>query len=253
MGIRWRFTCHSGPEAILEAQLLMLASHNILNPANGAPITVPSQDMVLGLSYMTKERLTTPELTILGEGLTFYSAEEVNIALNEGRLELNARVKIRAKDFNENGELVYKIIQTTAGRVLFNEVVPEAAGYINDVLTKKNLRDIIGHVLSSTDVPTTAAFLDNMKNMGYKFAFKGGLSFSLGDIRIPEQKTKLIADAREQVEGISANYNMGLITNNERYNQVIDVWTSANAQLTELAMKNIREDQTRIQLSVYDA
>ena len=167
-----------GPEAILEAQLLMLASHNILNPANGAPITVPSQDMVLGLYYMTKERLSTPEHKILGQDLTFYSAEEVNIALNEGQLELNARVKIRAKDFNENGELVYKIIQTTAGRVLFNEVVPEAAGYINDVLTKKNLRDIIGHILSVTDVPTTAAFLDNMKDMGYKFAFKGGLSFS---------------------------------------------------------------------------
>src|SRR6187402_2310140 len=232
-----------GPEAILEAQLLMLASHNILNPANGAPITVPSQDMVLGLYYMTKERISTPEHVILGQDLTFYSAEEVNIALNEGRLELNARVKIRAKDFNDAGELVYQIIQTTAGRVLFNEVVPEAAGYINDVLTKKNLRDIIGHVLSSTNVPTTAAFLDNMKNMGYKFAFKGGLSFSLGDIFIPERKGELIADAREQVEGISANYNMGLITNNERYNQVIDVWTSTNAQLTELAMKNIREDQ----------
>ena len=232
-----------GPEAILESQLLMLASHNILNPANGAPITVPSQDMVLGLYYMTKERLSTPEHKILGEGLTFYSAEEVHIALNEGCLELNARVKIRAKDFNENGELVYKIIQTTAGRVLFNEVVPEAAGYINEVLTKKSLRDIIGKILAVTDVPTTAAFLDNMKDMGYKFAFKGGLSFSLGDIRIPEQKGQLIADAREQVEAISVNYNMGLITNNERYNQVIDIWTSANAQLTELAMKNIREDQ----------
>jgi DNA-directed RNA polymerase subunit beta' len=232
-----------GPEAILEAQLLMLASHNILNPANGAPITVPSQDMVLGLYYMTKERLTTEGHVILGQDLTFYSAEECNIALNEGRVELNARVKIRAKDFNENGELVYKIIQTTAGRVLFNEVVPQAAGYINEVLTKKSLRDIIGKILAVTDVPTTAAFLDEMKDMGYKFAFKGGLSFSLGDIRIPEQKTQLIADARVQVEGISTNYNMGLITNNERYNQVIDIWTSANAQLTELAMKNIREDQ----------
>jgi DNA-directed RNA polymerase subunit beta' len=232
-----------GPEAILEAQLLMLASHNILNPANGAPITVPSQDMVLGLYYMTKERLSTPEHKILGEGLTFYSAEEVNIALNEGRLELNARVKIRAKDFNENGELVYQLIQTTAGRVLFNEVVPEAAGYINEVLTKKSLRDIIGKILAVTDVPTTAAFLDNMKDMGYKFAFKGGLSFSLGDIIIPQRKDELIADAREQVDGITMNYNMGLITNNERYNQVIDVWTSTNALLTELAMKNIREDQ----------
>ena len=232
-----------GPEAILEAQLLMLASHNILNPANGAPITVPSQDMVLGLYYMTKERLSTETNKILGQDLIFYSAEEVNIALNEGRLELNARVKIRARDFNENGELVFKIIQTTAGRVLFNEVVPEAAGYINEVLTKKSLRDIIGKILSVTNVPTTAAFLDNMKDMGYKFAFKGGLSFSLGDIIIPERKQELIVDANEQVAAISVNYNMGLITNNERYNQVIDVWTSTNALLTELAMKNIREDQ----------
>jgi DNA-directed RNA polymerase subunit beta' len=232
-----------GPEAILEAQLLMLASHNILNPANGAPITVPSQDMVLGLYYMTKERLSTPEHKILGEGLTFYSAEEVNIALNEGKLELNARVKIRARDFDETGKLVYKLIQTTAGRVLFNEVVPEAAGYINEVLTKKSLRDIIGRILSVTNVPTTAAFLDNMKDMGYKFAFRGGLSFSLGDIIIPHQKQELIAEAREEVEAITMNYNMGLITNNERYNQVIDVWTSKNALLTELAMKNIREDQ----------
>ena len=232
-----------GPEAILEAQLLMLASHNILNPANGAPITVPSQDMVLGLYYMTKERLSTPELKIKGEGLTFYSAEEVHIALNENRLDLNARIKVRALDFNDEGVLVKKIIQTTAGRVLFNEVVPKEAGYINEVLTKKSLRDIIGKILSVTDVPTTAAFLDNMKNMGYKFAFKGGLSFSLGDIIIPQQKEKLIADANEQVEGITMNYNMGLITNNERYNQVIDVWTSTNALLTELAMKNIREDQ----------
>jgi DNA-directed RNA polymerase subunit beta' len=232
-----------GPEAILEAQLLMLASHNILNPANGAPITVPSQDMVLGLYYMTKERLSTPEHKILGQDLTFYSAEEVNIALNEGRLELNARVKIRAKDLNENGELVYKLIQTTAGRVLFNEVVPEKAGYINEVLTKKSLRDIIGHILAATDVPTTAAFLDNIKNMGYHFAFRGGLSFSLGDIIIPDQKEQMIAEANAQVDAITMNYNMGLITNNERYNQVIDVWTSTNAMLTELAMKNIREDQ----------
>nr|WP_322623978.1 DNA-directed RNA polymerase subunit beta' [uncultured Flavobacterium sp.] len=232
-----------GPEAILEAQLLMLASHNILNPANGAPITVPSQDMVLGLYYMTKERLTTENHKILGEGLTFYSAEEVNIALNEGKLELNARVKIRAKDFNKDGELVWQIIQTTAGRVLFNEVVPEAAGYINEVLTKKSLRDIIGHILNATDVPTTAAFLDNMKDMGYRFAFRGGLSFSLGDIMIPAKKQELIDEANEKVDSISASYNMGLITNNERYNQVIDVWTNTNATLTELAMKNIREDQ----------
>ncbi|ETN96931.1 DNA-directed RNA polymerase subunit beta' [Zhouia amylolytica] len=232
-----------GPEAILEAQLLMLGSHNILNPANGSPITVPSQDMVLGLYYMTKGREATPENGVKGQGMTFYSPEEVNIAYNEQRVTLNAYVKVRTKDLDENGELVTKIIETTVGRVLFNEMVPEQAGYINTVLTKKSLRDIIGHVLKTTDVPTTADFLDKIKNMGYNFAFRGGLSFSLGDIIIPDKKSTLIDDANEQVEGIMMNYNMGLITNNERYNQVIDVWTSTNAMLTELAMKRIREDQ----------
>ncbi len=232
-----------GPEAILESQLLMLASHNILNPANGSPITVPSQDMVLGLYYMTKERKSTKEVPVKGEGLTFYSYEEVVIAFNEGRVELNAGIKVRAKDFNEEGALVNQIIETTVGRVLFNMVVPEEAGYVNDVLNKKSLRDIIGRILAVTDVPTTAGFLDKIKTMGYEFAFKGGLSFSLGDIIIPQEKHEMIADANEQVDGIMANYNMGLITNNERYNQVIDVWTSTNAMLTELAMKRIREDQ----------
>ena len=232
-----------GPEAILECQLLMLASHNILNPANGSPITVPSQDMVLGLYYMTKERKSTPEVAVKGEGLTFYSYEEVVIAFNEGRLDLNAGIKVRAKDFNEAGELVNQIIPTTVGRVLFNMVVPEEAGYINEVLNKKSLRDIIGNILRVTDVPTTADFLDKIKTMGYEFAFKGGLSFSLGDIIIPPEKQSMIDEANVQVDGIMANYNMGLITNNERYNQVIDVWTSTNAMLTELAMKRIREDQ----------
>jgi len=232
-----------GPEAILECQLLMLASHNILNPANGSPITVPSQDMVLGLYYMTKERKSTPEVPIKGEGLTFYSYEEVVIAFNEERVDLNAGIKVRAKDFNEEGELVNQIIPTTVGRVLFNIMVPEQAGYINDVLNKKSLRDIIGGILAVTDVPTTAEFLDKIKTLGYEFAFKGGLSFSLGDIIIPQEKHEMIADANVQVDGIMANYNMGLITNNERYNQVIDVWTSTNAMLTELAMKRIREDQ----------
>uniref|UniRef100_UPI00356929AA DNA-directed RNA polymerase subunit beta' n=1 Tax=Muriicola sp. TaxID=2020856 RepID=UPI00356929AA len=232
-----------GPEAILEAQLLMLASHNILNPANGSPITVPSQDMVLGLYYMTKERKSTEEKPVKGEGLTFYSYEEVVIAFNEGKVELNAGIKVRAKDFNDKGELVNQIIETTVGRVLFNMVVPEEAGYVNEVLNKKSLRDIIGKILSVTDVPTTAEFLDKIKTMGYEFAFKGGLSFSLGDIIIPQEKHEMIADANQQVDGIMMNYNMGLITNNERYNQVIDVWTSTNAMLTELAMKRIREDQ----------
>ena len=232
-----------GPEAILEAQLLMLASHNILNPANGSPITVPSQDMVLGLYYMTKARKSTEENKVLGEGLTFYSADEVNIAFNEGKVDLNAMVKIRTKDFNDGGELVYQIIDTTVGRILFNQHVPEKAGFINQVLTKKSLRGIIGNILKVTSVPETADFLDKIKDMGFSFAFKGGLSFSLGDIIIPQEKTELIDQANDQVDGIIANYNMGLITNNERYNQVIDIWTSTNAMLTELAMKRISEDQ----------
>ena len=232
-----------GSEAILEAQLLMLASHNILNPANGSPVAVPSQDMVLGLYYMTKLRKSTPEVKVIGEGLTFYSAEEAVIAYNEKQVDLNAEIKIRTKDFNEAGELVFQIITTTLGRVIFNEQVPEAAGYINEVLTKKSLRDIIGGILAKTSVPVTAAFLDEIKTLGYKFAFEGGLSFSLGDIIIPPEKQDMIDSANKQVDGIIANYNMGLITNNERYNQVIDIWTATNAELTELSMKRIREDQ----------
>ena len=232
-----------GPEAILEAQLLMLASHNILNPANGSPITVPSQDMVLGLYYLTKPRKSTPEVPVKGEGLTFYSPEEVVIAYNEKKLDINAIIKVRTKDFNETGELVTQIIETTTGRVLFNEKVPEKAGYVNDVLTKKSLRDIIGRILKVTSVPETAEFLDEIKTLGYNSAFQGGLSFSLGDIIIPEEKLSMIAEANEKVDGIVAHYNMGLITNNERYNQVIDIWTSTNAALTELSMKRIREDQ----------
>jgi DNA-directed RNA polymerase subunit beta' len=232
-----------GPEAILEAQLLMLASHNILNPANGSPITVPSQDMVLGLYYMTKLLKSTKDYKVKGEGLTFFSDEEVNIAYNEERVHLNAMIKIRAKDFNESGELVNKIIETTVGRVLFNQVVPDNAGFVNEVLTKKSLRDIIGEILKVTSVPETAEFLDKIKDMGFSFAFKGGLSFSLGDIIIPPEKHEMISDANVEVDSIIANYNMGLITNNERYNQVIDVWTSTNATLTELSMKRISEDQ----------
>src|SRR5690606_26557006 len=204
---------------------------------------VPSQDMVLGLYYMTKEMRSTPEQPVLGEGLTFYSAEEVEIAFNEKKVSLNAVIKVRTRDLNEQGESVLKIIETTVGRVLFNTVVPEEAGFINTVLNKKSLRNIIGDILAVTDVPTTAEFLDKIKSMGYDFAFKGGLSFSLGDIIIPKEKDEMIADANEQVDGIMMNYNMGLITNNERYNQVIDVWTSTNALLTELAMKRIREDK----------
>ena len=232
-----------GPEAILEAQLLMLASHNILNPANGSPITVPSQDMVLGLYYMTKHLKSTDENRVKGEGLIFYSADEVNIAYNEKKVDLNAGIKIRTKVLDDSNQLVNQIIDTTVGRVLFNQVVPEKAGFINEVLTKKSLRDIIGKILKVTSVPQTAEFLDKIKDMGFSFAFKGGLSFSLGDIIIPPEKIEMIDKANVEVDSIMSNYNMGLITNNERYNQVIDVWTSANATLTELAMKRISDDK----------
>ena len=232
-----------GPEAILECQLLMLASHNILNPANGSPVTVPSQDMVLGLYYMTKLRTSTPEAPIQGEGLTFYSPEEVEIAFNEKKVDLNAGIKVRTIDVNEEGKLDRMIVETTVGRVLFNQHVPQAAGYINQVLTKKSLRDIIGNILKVTSVPETADFLDAIRTLGFKFAFQGGLSFSLGDIIIPPEKQGMIDKANTLVDGIMGNYNMGLITNNERYNQVIDIWTSTNAELTELSMKRIREDQ----------
>ena len=232
-----------GPEAILESQLLMLASHNILNPANGSPITVPSQDMVLGLYYMTKKKLSTKNEPVKGEGLVFYSHEEVKIAYNENKVDLNASIKLRTKDLDQNGELKNKIIETTVGRVMFNEVVPEKAGYINEVLTKKSLRDIIGRILNLTSVPETAEFLDKIKDMGFGYAFRGGLSFSLGDIIIPGEKIDMIGAANKEVDTIISNYNMGLITNNERYNQVIDVWTSSNAALTELAMKRISEDK----------
>lgn len=232
-----------GPEAILEAQLLMLASHSILNPANGSPITVPSQDMVLGLYYMTKPRSSTPEEQVKGEGLKFYSPEEVNIAYNEKKVDLNALITIRTNDVDENGNIVKKNIETTVGRVLFNESIPDSVGFINDVMTKKALRDVIARVLKKTSVPETAEFLDEIKSLGYNFAFRGGLSFSLGDIIIPEEKQTMIDDTNEQVQGVIGNYNMGLITNNERYNQVIDIWTVTNANLTELAMKRIREDK----------
>ena len=231
-----------GSEAILEAQLLMLASHNILNPANGSPVTVPSQDMVLGLYYMTKELKSTKGNKVKGEGLIFYSSEEVNIAYNEKKVDLNASIKIKIS-FVENEITKSKIIDTTVGRVLFNEVVPKNAGYFNEVLTKKALREIIGKILRFTSVPETSEFLDKIKDMGYAFAFKGGLSFSLGDIIIPPEKNPLIDEANKKVDGILGNYNMGLITNNERYNQIIDVWTSTNSHLTSLSMKRISEDK----------
>ncbi|MBM3930264.1 MAG: DNA-directed RNA polymerase subunit beta', partial [Sphingomonadales bacterium] len=232
-----------GNAAILEAQLLMLASHNILNPANGSPITVPSQDMVLGLYYITKGRKSTDTEKIKGEGLAFYSEEEAIIAHNEGRVALHAWVKVRANVRNESGELVRKIVDTTMGRILFNVAIPEAVGYVNELMTKKSLRDLIGIIVRETDIPTTAAFLDQIKEIGFKMAFKGGLSFNLNDVMVPDNKVTLIDAAHKEVEEVTGNYNMGFITNNERYNQVIDIWTRTNSRITDTLMKEIAADK----------
>ena len=230
-----------GNAAILEAQLLMLASHNILNPANGAPITVPSQDMVLGLYYMTKGRRTDETRVVKGEGSTFYSAEEVIIAYNEKRIDLHAFIKVKTT-VKEGDVLLKKIIETTVGRVLFNQVVPTQVGYINELLTKKSLRDIIGNIVKETGMATTAKFLDDIKELGFTMAFRGGLSFNLGDVIVPEDKEKMIDDANTQVEEVLANYNMGFITNNERYNQIIDIWTHTNSRLTQRLMNQLVND-----------
>jgi len=226
-----------GNEAILEAQMLMLASHNILNPANGAPITVPSQDMVLGLYYITK-----PRTGVKGEGLTFYGTEEAEIAYNEGQVELHANIKILTKDLNENGELVDVMIDTTVGRVLFNKYVPKEVGYINELLSKKSLRDIIGNIIKECGVARTAQFLDDIKDLGFQMAFKGGLSFNLGDVIIPDEKEILVKEGYAEVEEILNNYNMGFITFNERYNQIIDTWTHINAKLSNILMKQLSTD-----------
>ncbi len=231
-----------GNGAILEAQILMLASHNILNPANGAPITVPSQDMVLGLYYMTKGRKSTSKEKVRGEGLIFYSPEEVNIAYNEGKIDLHAYIRVKAND-RVNGELVNHLIETTVGRVIFNQFVPEEVGYINEILTKKSLRDIIGRVLKLAGTAKTANFLDAIKNLGFYSAFKGGLSFNLDDVIIPEEKTKFVTEGYEQVDEVLSNYSMGFITNNERYNQIIDIWTHVNARLTQSLMKQLSNDK----------
>ena len=228
-----------GAAAILEAQVLMLASHNILNPANGAPITVPSQDMVLGLYYMTKEKRSTDEEKVKGEGMTFYSLDEVKIAYNEKKADLHAMIKVRVTDTKGKTSLV----DTTVGRVLFNEYVPAEINFIDELLTKKALRNIIGDVLETCGVSATVHFLDAIKTIGFNMAFRGGLSFNLGDVLVPEEKEGLIADANKKVDEIKNNYAMGFITNNERYNQVIDVWTTTNARLTDTVMRNISTDK----------
>ena len=226
-----------GNAAILEAQLLMLGSHNILNPANGAPITVPSQDMVLGLYYITK-----PRPGVKGEGMCFYGPEEIIIANNEGRLDLHAQIKVRLPKDPMDLSKGYELVETTAGRVIFNQVVPKEVGFINELLTKKSLRDIIGRVLKVSGVARTAQFLDDIKAIGYNMAFKGGLSFNLGDVIIPNEKYDLVEAGYNEVENIQASYDNGLITNNERYNQIIDIWTNTNSRLTNIVEKQIATD-----------
>ncbi len=231
-----------GNAAVLEAQVLMLAAHNILNPANGAPITVPSQDMVLGLYYITKQRMSTPELIVKGEGKIFYSPEEVTIAYNEKMVDLHAVIKIRTNDLVD-GQIVKRIIETSVGRVLFNECVPVEVGYINEILTKKSLRDIISKVLKIVGTARTARFLDEIKHLGFQMAFRGGLSFNLDDVLVPPEKETLVQEGYEQVDEVMNNYNMGFITNNERYNQIIDIWTHTNAKLTHILMNKLSKDK----------
>ncbi|HNM34405.1 MAG TPA: DNA-directed RNA polymerase subunit beta' [Chitinophagaceae bacterium] len=228
--------------AILEAQLLMLSSHNILNPQNGTPITLPSQDMVLGLYYITKIKKSTKEEPVKGEGKTFYSLDEVVIAYNENVVDLHAGIKVKTT-VRENGQLVNKLIDTTVGRVLFNQHVPKEVGYVNALLTKKSLREIIGEIIKITNVPKTAKFLDDIKTLGFRMAFKGGLSFSVNDLIVPEERNELLENAKAEVDEVWESYNMGLITNNERYNQVVDIWGRADMIITETLIHKMTTDK----------
>jgi DNA-directed RNA polymerase subunit beta' len=229
--------------AILEAQMLMLSSHNILNPQNGTPITLPSQDMVLGLYYITKGKKSTAEEKIKGEGKTFYSPEEVIIAYNEHMVDLHAAIKVKVNVRNSDGSLTNKLLDTTVGRVIFNQHVPKAAGFINALLTKKSLREIIGDIIKWTNIPTTAKFLDDIKQLGFRMAFKGGLSFNINDLIIPDTKESMIENATGEVDEVWDNYNAGLITNNERYNGIIDIWSRVDTRLTETLIRELAADK----------
>jgi len=228
--------------AILEAQLLMLSSHNILNPQNGTPITLPSQDMVLGLYYITKGKKTMGDLVVRGEGKAFYNLDEVIIAYNEDKIDLHANIRVKT-NVRENGKLVNKLIETTVGRVLFNQHTPKPVGFVNQLLTKKSLREIIGDIIKITDVPTTAKFLDDIKTLGFRMAFRGGLSFNVNDLVVPETRQALLDGAKIEVEEVWENYNMGLITNNERYNQVIDIWSRVDTRITETLIREMAIDK----------
>lgn len=230
-------------QSILEAQLLMLASHNILNPQNGTPITLPSQDMVLGLYYITKGKKTTPTEIVRGEGKIFYSAEEVLIAYNEGVVDMHAFIKVKVNIRNTDGLLEHKLIETTVGRVVFNQHVPAEVGFVNALLTKKNLREIIGDIIKITNVPKTAKFLDDIKTLGFRTAFQGGLSFSINDLIIPDAKQELLENAKVEVDEVWDSYNMGLITNNERYNQIVDIWSRVDTRITETLIRELANDK----------
>ncbi|MBL7744865.1 MAG: DNA-directed RNA polymerase subunit beta' [Chitinophagaceae bacterium] len=229
--------------AVLEAQLLMLASHNILNPQNGTPITLPSQDMVLGLYYITKGKKSTSTEVVRGEGKAFYSVDEVLIAYNEGKIDLHAWIKVKANIRNADGLLEHKLIETTVGRVIFNQHVPAEVGFVNALLTKKNLREIIGDIIEITNVPKTAKFLDDIKQLGFRTAFQGGLSFSINDLIIPDIKEELLENAKGEVDEVWDNYNMGLITNNERYNQIVDIWSRVDTRITETLIRELSSDK----------
>jgi len=229
--------------AILEAQLLMLASHNILNPQNGTPITLPSQDMVLGLYYITKGKKSNDKEIVKGEGKVFYSAEEVIIAYNEGVIDMHAWIKVKANIRNTDGLLEHKLIETTVGRVIFNQHVPAEVGFVNTLLTKKNLREIIGDIIKITNVPKTAKFLDDIKTLGFRTAFQGGLSFSINDLIIPDVKEELLDNAKGEVDEVWESYNMGLITNNERYNQIVDIWSRVDTRITETLIRELANDK----------
>jgi DNA-directed RNA polymerase subunit beta' len=228
--------------AILEAQLLMLSSHNILNPQNGTPITLPSQDMVLGLYYITKGKKSMGDLVVRGEGKAFYNLDEVIIAYNENKIDLHANIRVKT-NVRENGQLVNKLIETTVGRVLFNQHTPKPVGFVNQLLTKKSLREIIGDIIKITDVPTTAKFLDDIKTLGFRMAFRGGLSFNVNDLVVPEARHQLLENAKVEVEEVWENYNMGLITNNERYNQVIDIWGRVDTRITDTLIREMATDK----------
>ncbi len=229
--------------AILEAQLLMLSSHNILNPQNGTPITLPSQDMVLGLYYITKGRKSTPDHKVKGEGKAFYSAEEVIIAYNEGRVDLHAYIKVKTQVRNNHDVLENKLLETTVGRVLFNQNVPVEVGFVNALLTKKSLREIIGNIIKWTNIPKTVKFLDDIKQLGFRMAFRGGLSFNINDLIIPDTKEVQLENAKGEVDEVWENYNMGLITNNERYNQIVDIWSRVDTRITESLIVELAADK----------